>query len=812
MPIDHSQIGSIRMGTTVATNALLERKGTPTGLVITKGFKDVVDIGTQDRPDIFDIKASRPKPLYDDVVEIEERVIPARKDCKMSKIGSHEVTASTGEKYVVRKAISEIDVREKLKSLLDKNIRSLAVILCHGYAFHEHELLIERIAIDLGFDHIAVSHKVMPMVKMVPRGQTTVVDAYLTPTINEYVRNFRSGFANSEKLNKKILFMRSDGGLTPVESFFGSRAVLSGPAGGVRGYAAATYERLEKKAPCIGFDMGGTSTDVSRWAGQAEIVYEGRAANVQLQVPQLDIQTVAAGGGSILSFRGGLLQVGPESASAFPGPACYRRGGPATVTDANLVLGRIQPDYFPKIFGPNEDQSLDKEASLKVLQELANSVNKAEKTKKSVYEIAEGFIRVANEAMCRPIRNLTQARGFDCRTHVLSCFGGAGGQHACAIAKSLKIKTISLHKFAGILSAFGISTSPIVVEKQEPAGSKIMDEDNLKVILEKLTRLAESCKDDLKEKEFRDDQIVLERFLRLRYRGTDFPLMISENDLQGSSSSDWTTEFTEKYTKEFGFHLKDREIFIDDLRVRAEARTGAFSESKKRSGMLDSIGQTELFLEGVQKKVKIFNLEDLPAGSEIVGPAMILCGTSTAIIEPSWTVKIDTFGDIFMHFSETEIESENKEDKVADPVLLSIFGHRFMSIAEQMGRVLQRTAISTNIKERLDFSCALFGPDGGLVSNAPHIPVHLGAMQQAVQFQLTAQKKLVPGDVILSNHPEAGGSHLPDLTIITPVFIDEDKPSFFIANRGHHADIGGLTPGSMPPMSTSINEEGAIFR
>ena len=373
-------------------------------------------------------------------------------------------------------------------------------MLVHSYAFHDHELVVEEVAREIGFEQIATSHRVMPMVKMVPRGTTTVVDAYLTPSIATYVSNFRSGFKNQSALDSKLLFMRSDGGLTPVKSFCGSRAVLSGPAGGVLGYAAATYDRLEPRRACIGFDMGGTSTDVSRWDGQAEVIYEGRAAGVQLQVPQLDIQTVAAGGGSILSFRAGLLNVGPESASAFPGPACYRRGGPATVTDANLLLGRILPDFFPKIFGPNEDEPLDRDASLKRLNELAKEINQFERKNdrpvKNVYQIAEGFIKVANEAMCRPIRNLTQARGYDCRSHVLAVFGGAGGQHACSIANALKMDTISLHKYAGILSAFGISTAPIVTEQQRPAGTIVLakSETDIKPIVDVwLNELREKC-------------------------------------------------------------------------------------------------------------------------------------------------------------------------------------------------------------------------------------------------------------------------------------------------------------------------------
>ena len=662
----------------------------------------------------------------------------------------------------------------------------------------------------------------MPMIKAVPRGTTTVVDAYLTPSIKTYVDNFRSGFANQSELTKKLLFMRSDGGLTPVTSFFGCRAVLSGPAGGVIGYAKATFDRLEQPQACIGFDMGGTSTDVSRWDGSAEVVYEAKAANVTLQVPQLDIRTVAAGGGSILSFRGGIMAVGPESASAFPGPACYRRGGPATVTDANLILGRIIPDLFPKIFGPTEDMALDKDASFQRLAELALEINKVEtrnnRRTKSVEEVAEGFIQVANEAMCRPIRNLTQARGYDCRNHVLSVFGGAGGQHACAIASSLSMTTVSLHKHAGILSAFGIAAAPVVNEKQCPAGSvKLMG--GLSHVEARFNQLENECQNELKSQVQGKAMISLERFIHLRYDGTDFPLMVSEFELKngsfGSRESDlaWKKCFVSRYQKEFGFHLSHRCILIDDVRVRGEAVVSDGNEpdvaNSTRSNAL--LLKSRVLFNGSWHDCPVFQLDQLKSTFSTRGPCVVMCGTSTTIVEPDWELRIDRKGDIYLSRNENSFNHQIELSAV-DPVTLSIFGHRFMSIAEQMGRVLQRTAISTNIKERLDFSCALFGPDGGLVSNAPHIPVHLGAMQQAVQFQLEQSIPINRGDVILSNHPQAGGSHLPDLTVITPVFgTSGSKPIFFLANRGHHADIGGATPGSMPPMSTSLNEEGAQF-
>ncbi|XP_050420329.1 5-oxoprolinase isoform X2 [Adelges cooleyi] len=658
----------------------------------------------------------------------------------------------------------------------------------------------------------------MPMVKIVPRGFTACADAYLTPHIQKYVQSFASGFKNNLK-DVNILFMQSDGGLTPMDSFNGSRAILSGPAGGVVGYTATTPYK-----PIIGFDMGGTSTDVSRYDGTFEHVFESITAGVTIQAPQLDINTVAAGGGSRLFFRSGLFVVGPESAGAHPGPTCYRKGGPITVTDANLVLGRLLPEYFPSIFGPTEDLPLDKEAALNEFKALTVEVNNFLKSQSensklmSVEDVAMGFIRVANEAMCRPIRALTQARGYDTRLHTLACFGGAGGQHACAIARSLGIGRVVVHKYAGILSAYGMACADVVHEIQEPC-SVTYDSDNFSYLNERISTMRSKCIEELKKQGFSDNQIRVDPYLHLRYDGTDTALMCSavQNDSTCNNAilQDFLIGFLERYRNEFGFTLPDRKVFVDDIRIRGIGQTllvDSNEETEKAEHIPFAESTTKVFFEKLgYVSCSIYLFSNLTNGSAITGPAIIMDKLSTILIEPMCKAVMSKSDDIEI---EINCDQSMKIGVELEPIQLSIFSHRFMSIAEQMGRILQRTSISTNIKERLDFSCALFGPDGGLVSNAPHIPVHLGAMQEAVQYQIkTIGDQIQEGDVILSNHPKAGGSHLPDLTVITPVFYPgQSKPVFYAASRGHHADIGGITPGSMPPHSKTLSEEGAQFK
>ena len=718
-------------------------------------------------------------------------------------------------KYVVEKNLDLQEVESKLKRLYETTeIRTLAVLFLHSYSLPDHELAFQKIASEIGFTHISLSSQIMPMVKAVPRGLTACVDAYLTPCINTYLKGFCSGFENLDQ--NKVNFMQSDGGLAGLDNFTGSRAILSGPAGGVVGYAMTTEQTDEESnLPIIGFDMGGTSTDVSRYAGRYEHVFETTTAGVTIQAPQLDINTVAAGGGSRLFYRAGLFVVGPESAGSEPGPVCYRKpGGVLAVTDANVALGRVLPEYFPKIFGPNKDQMLDKEASIEALTKIIpDSSNNY-----SWEETALGFLDVANEAMCRPIRAITQAKGYDTSKHILATFGGAGGQHCCAIARSLGMQNVFVHKYAGILSAYGMALADVVHEEQEPANAIYQDQgenSNLSKILSRAEIISEKGIQNLKKSGQNFLKIKTELFLNMRFEKTDFGLMISEDDARVEDGS-FKKAFEKRYKSEFGFILKDRNIYIDDIRVRCvgisevQFSASADSVSKKRKvSTAEPKPDTETKTYFKKKKwltTPVFDLENLLPYQTISGPAIIMNGNSTILIEPDCQAFITENFDISIKIDLQKSASETKSD-LCDPIQLSIFSHRFMSIAEQMGRRLQRTAISTNIKERLDFSCALFGPDGGLVSNAPHIPVHLGAMQQAVKFQIeqVELKKLTieEGDVILSNHPCAGGSHLPDLTVITPVFLDGEIV-FFVANRGHHADIGGSTPGSMPSNSTSL--------
>ncbi|XP_075985169.1 5-oxoprolinase isoform X2 [Anticarsia gemmatalis] len=818
--VNSSLIESIRMGTTVATNALLERKGAKMALVINKGFKDLLYIGNQARPNIFQLNIKRPGVLYTEVIEVDCRVIPALEDrCQMPR-EKHwkEVTGTTGEKMLVIKDLVEEEIRRDLKGLKERGIESVAVVLAHSYTYHDHEVRIGRIADEIGFKQVSLSHSVTSMVRMVPRGFTASADAYLTPHIRDYVRGFAEGFTDGLR-GGNVLFMQSDGGLTPMNMFNGSRAILSGPAGGVVGYAMTSYQK-ETGLPVIGFDMGGTSTDVSRYAGSLEHVHEATTAGVTIQAPQLDINTVAAGGGSMLMFRSGLLVAGPESAGAQPGPACYRKGGPLTVTDANLLLGRLLPEYFPKIFGHSEKEPLDKEATITAFKKMTDEINTFLRQdggkEMTMEEVAMGFLNVANEAMCRPIRALTTARGHDASQHALACFGGAGGQHACSVARQLGITTVLIHKYAGILSAYGMALAHIVQEAQQPA-ALVYCADSFDNIDEQLDVLAAVARDKLTKQGILDSQIVTEPYLHLRYRGTDCALMVSpipDESPTACRHGDFYTAFVNRYKSEFGFTLADRDVIVDDIRVRGVGMSAVPEDVAPPSGKGTtpvSEKTVKVYFEGGYQDTTIYLLEKLKPEQVISGPAIIMDSLSTILVEPDCRAEITKLGDIRITIGSGQARRVTTD---LDSIQLSIFSHRFMSIAEQMGRVLQRTSISVNIKERLDFSCALFGADGGLVSNAPHIPVHLGAMQETVQYQMKVRgDSLKPGDVLLANHPKAGGSHLPDLTVITPVFHkSHNRPIFFVASRGHHADIGGLSPGSMPPHSVSLAQEGAAFK
>jgi len=731
--LDTAPIQSIRMGTTVATNALLERKGERMALVVTKGFRDCLSIGNQSRPRIFDLAIRKPDVLYEAVVEIDERVTledyaedPERKMTEVGvKAGSREaeteevVQGMSGEAVRILKRPEEEEIRKELKGVYDSGIRSVAVCLMHGYTFPTHEAMVGRIAREVGFEHISLSHELMPMIKLVSRATSVCADAYLTPTIKKYIAGFQAGFEgglgrrsvqkNDDAKGARCEFMQSDGGLVDVDNFSGLKAILSGPAGGVVGYAITSYDE-ETKTPVIGFDMVcthhlvslafvevltlpgrygfpsrncsdglltklGTSTDVSRYGdGRYEHVFETTTAGVTIQSPQLDINTVAAGGGSMLFWKNGLFVVGPESAGAHPGPACYRKGGPATVTDANLFLGRLLPEFFPKIFGENEDQGLDSGASAKVLQELTDQVNKEAGKKKTVDEVAYGFLTVANEAMTRPIRSITEAKGHDSSKHRLATFGGAGGQHAVAIAEALGIRQILIHRYSSVLSAYGMALADVVDERQEPESKVWKDEgrvvDELKSKMEKLKAASMSA---LKNQGFQDDEMVFEEYLNMRYRGTESALMIvrpsDEMAKQKYDGKDWDfgRAFVDQHRYEFGFTLEERDVIIDDVRVRGIGKSFRNLEKTvdKQLATLERRvvddgkvhSRAQVYFEGGRLDTPIYKLADLDVGDEIKGPAMLADGTQTIVVTPKATaVVIETHVVI-------DVEKEGSKDE-----------------------------------------------------------------------------------------------------------------------------------------------------
>ncbi|OAA61495.1 5-oxoprolinase [Cordyceps fumosorosea ARSEF 2679] len=823
-PLDLFHFESIRMGTTVATNALLERKGERVALITTKGFRDLLAIGNQSRPDIFDLSISRPDVLFETVVEVDERVTmedytedPESSKTKVDGTDPELVSAITGETVRVLQRPDLAVVESQLLRLKSQGLRSVAIAFIHSYAYPDHELQVGRIALEMGFS-VTLSAEVQSMIKIVPRGTSAVVDAYLTPIIRQYIdsisANFRGGFSSAAT---RIEFMQSDGGLSDYRKFSGLKAILSGPAGGVVGYAQTSWDE-EERCPIIGFDMGGTSTDVSRYAGSYDHVFETTTAGVNIQSPQLDIHTVAAGGGSILAWRNGLFNVGPESASAHPGPACYRKGGPLTITDANLFLGRLLPEYFPKVFGPKENEPLNREIVVAKFSELTNSINK-ERTSTglaplSPEEVALGFLKVANEGMAGPIRALTEARGYDAADHHLACFGGAGGQHACAVAEVLGISRIIMHKYSSILSAYGISLADVVQEVQRPA-AYTWGPDTQKTIQLELQLLADQATHELMKQGFSESQIAFDSYLSMRYAGSSSSLMI----LKGADW-DFQREFEQEHIRGFGFHFPEKDIIIDDIRIRATGKSQSKSIKTPYSQLKNTSvndgppakpsGNNTVYFEGAgHVDTPVYELHNLSMGSRIVGPAMVIDKTQTILVSPGATATmLENYVIIDREVAPTVRKAEEEE---FSPIQLSVFAHRFMAIAEQMGRTLRKTSVSTNIKERLDFSCAIFSPDGGLVANAPHVPVHLGSMQFAVQYQHRLwEGKLQQGDVLMSNHPSCGGTHLPDITVITPVF-EKGALAFYVASRGHHADIGGILPGSMPPTSSALWQEGAAI-
>lgn len=817
--LDTAPISSIRLGTTVATNALLERKGAKCALVTTRGFQDLLHIGDQSRPDLFALNIVKPGLLHEAVIEADERVTlpafsvdPTGYDAKEKVDNKRYVLGETKEVFEILEPLNEEKLTADLKKLKeDTEIDSLAIVFIHGYNFQKHEKIAGDIAKKLGFKNVTLSHEILPVIKAIPRGQSAVVDAYLTPIIKDYIQTFLSGFKDDFEKHTRVEFMQSDGGLCSWSNFTGLRSLLSGPAGGVVGQSKTSYD-VANKIPVIGFDMGGTSTDVTRFAGEFEFSFESVTAGIKIAAPQLDINTVAAGGGSILFYRNGTFVVGPESAGAHPGPACYRKGGPLTVTDANLFTGRILPQYFPKIFGPNEDQELDYEITKKKFEELAEIINKENpKHPKTPKEIAFGFLEVANYQMAKPIRDLTDAKGHDVSKHSLASFGGAGGQHAASIARILKIAKVIIHKHSSILSAYGISLADVVNEQQEPCNNLYVS--SKEELLKQCETLKDRAREELLKQGVLPESVEFKTYLNMGYKGSDTRIMVlqPEND-------DFLADFYEIHEREFAFNDKERDVLVSDYRVRAsgnvfdttERSPYADYDSVKKVEVSSSDIKTPIYFGGdASVEADVYFLDKLEVGSVIEGPALILDATQTLLVVP------DSKATILPRHVMLDVKVE-KAAKIGtdyvDPIQLSIFANRFMSIAEAMSRSLQKTSVSANIKERMDFSCALFDSEGYLTANAPNVPVHLGSMSDAVRYQLNFWgDDLVEGDVLCTNSPSVGGNHLPDLTVISPVFI-EGTLRFVVAARAHHSEIGGSTPGSSSSYARDISEEGANIK
>lgn len=772
----------IRIGTTVATNALLERKGEPALLAITAGFGDALRIGYQERPDIFALAVERPAPLYDDVIEIDERV------------------TADGE---VLKPLDRDAARAALAAAHDRGLRAIAIVLMHGFRYPEHETALADIARDIGFTQISVSHRVSPLIKLVARGDTSVVDASLSPVLLRYVQGLEAALG----ADRHPLFMQSNGGLTDGNGFSGKDALLSGPAGGIVGMARTAEQAGFSHV--IGFDMGGTSTDVSLYAGAYERRHDAVLGGIRVATPMLRIDTVAAGGGSVCDVSMGRLVVGPASAGAVPGPACYRRGGPLTVTDCNLALGKIQPEHFPQVFGPTGDQPLDRAASEERLAELAARVERETGQRLAPLDLAEGLIAIAVANMAKAIKSISVARGHDPADYVLACFGGAGGQHACLVADALGIERVMIHPLAGVLSAYGMGLAERRVMRERTVSLPLADEAGRARALAALEQEARAA---LAAQGVPDDAIAIHASAQLRHARADFGIAVPIDTADRMRAG-----FDDGFRRQFGFVVDDA-LVVDLLRVEAIAGGGAapasLAELPASSGA--PLAEIDLFSGGTRHRAPLFDRMGLAAETTVTGPAVIVDPTATTIVEPGWSATVDRYGSLIL--TRHRAIERAAADSSADPVRLELFAGLFMGLAEEMGAALQRSAASVNIRERLDFSCALFDADGNLIANAPHIPVHLGSMGDSIRAVIARRsdnadgRGIRRGDVYALNNPYEGGTHLPDITVIMPVFVgDAVTPAFYTAARGHHADVGGISPGSMPPDSTSIAEEGIIF-
>ncbi|MCE2689148.1 MAG: hydantoinase B/oxoprolinase family protein [Rubrivivax sp.] len=795
--ITPQQVDCVKMGTTVATNALLERKGEPTLLVTTQGFRDALRIAYQARPRLFDRRILLPELLYAQVVEAQERM------------GAHgEVIAPVGEAAL----------RTGLQQALDAGIRACAIVFLHGWRFSAHEAAAARIAREMGFTQVSVSHEVSPMMKLVSRGDTTVVDAYLSPILRRYVDRVAT-----QMPGVRLFFMQSSGGLTEAHRFQGKDAILSGPAGGIVGMVrtavAAGHDRI------IGFDMGGTSTDVSHFSGGAagtfERAFETLVAGVRMRAPMMSIHTVAAGGGSVLHFDGARLRVGPDSAGANPGPACYRRGGPLAVTDANVMLGRLQPAHFPRVFGPGADEPLDREAVVQRFQVLAAEVAQRTGRATSPETLAEGFLQIAVQNMANAIKRISVARGYDVTRYTLQCFGGAGGQHACAVADALGMSRVFIHPLAGVLSAYGMGLADQIAMR-EGSVERLLDAGGLDAARDRLAALAHAATAELVEQGVAGISVQCRPRVHVRYQGTDTALV-----LEWPAGADEDTPalvaaigqaFDAAYRQRFAFLMAGRALVIEAVSVEALAA----GETTSLPAALQAVPETAPAAPRARVQMHcgtagwmsadLHEREALAPGAAVDGPAIVTDRNATTVVEPGWRAVRTAEGALELRRTAPRA-SAHAVGTEADPVMLEVFNNLFMNIAEQMGLRLQNTAYSVNIKERLDFSCALFDAQGQLIANAPHMPVHLGSMSESIKTVIERNPQMHEGDVYVLNDPYHGGTHLPDVTVVTPVFLRQAdaRPSFYVASRGHHADIGGSTPGSMPPFSSSIEEEGVLF-
>jgi len=794
--INHNQalpahnISAVKMGTTVATNALLERQGEDTLLLISKGFKDALRIGYQTRPDLFALDIKLPEMLYQQVIEIEERL------------------NAQGE---VLTPLNTQKAQQQLQNAYDQGLRSVAIVLMHGYRFQQHEEQLAQLASNIGFSQISVSHQVSPLMKLVSRGDTTVVDAYLSPILRRYIDQVDQALSG---MSGQIKFMQSSGGLTDAKLFQGKDAILSGPAGGIVGMVRTA--ELAGFNKIIGFDMGGTSTDVSHYNGNNggfERTFDTEVAGVRMRAPMMLIHTVAAGGGSILNFDGARYRVGPESAGANPGPAAYRNGGPLTITDCNVVLGKLQADEFPAVFGKNASESLDYEQVAKQFSALADEIAKTTDTKPTNEDVATGFLQIAIESMANAIKKISVQRGYDVSDYALCCFGGAGGQHACLVADSLGIKKVFLHPYAGVLSAYGMGLADTTATRQQ-AVETILNKQSLEDLVSVGNALQSQSEDELIQQGIHSNTCQTVWRLHCRYQGSDTSLAVEYADLASTRE-----QFEQAHLQRFGFISADKDLIVESIEVEvisagesAEAHQSNTTNIQKRGGV---VKHYSVYMNHQWQQCAFYPRDSLTQNQVIKGPAVILEDTGTNVIEPGWQATLSAQNNLILERYK-KLKQTKAIGTTVDPVMLEIFNNLFMSIAEQMGFVLANTAASVNIKERLDFSCAIFNLQGALVANAPHMPVHLGSMGESIKVVIQNNPDLGADDAIILNAPYNGGTHLPDVTIIKPVFSqdenqDQRKIIFYVASRGHHADIGGKTPGSAPADSTHIEEEGIVI-